>query len=113
MLCRMHFRLGGSSRPTRNVDRHGKWKLRAFASSEVLRKYLESDEPIESVVKQVEACARPADQKKGNGHRHRHQLTPVQLVHVLQSSVPTLLPDMTIDYISLTKRCNALFRALR
>lgn len=54
----------GDPDPAHDFDKQEKWKLRAFASSEVLRKYLESDELIEGVVKQVEAYARLADQKK-------------------------------------------------
>lgn len=45
--------------------------------------------------------------------RRRRQLTPLQFLSALTEYLPTILPTITIDYITLTKKCNRLMRRIR
>lgn len=119
MHARMSFRLGTTG-PTRNFNRHQKWKMQPAAASAVLRDYLASRQSIEGVVMQTEDAlqghAPVAETQKEKSSKHllrRRRLTPFQFVEALQSYMPKVLLDITVDYIALTKTCNELMRTLR
>lgn len=126
--ARMAFRLG-NSRPTRRLDKLQKWKMQITPASKILREYLNRNHTIEGVVQQIEDQLQkhmPAEssdavavsssniQKKSNNENlRRRRLAPLQFVEVLQSYFPEILPNVTVNYIALTKTCNALMRTLR
>lgn len=126
--ARMAFRLG-NSRPTRRLDKLQKRKMQITPASKILREYLNRNHTIEGVVQQIEDQLQkhmPAEssdavavsssniQKKSNNENlRRRRLAPLQFVEVLQSYVPEILPNVTVNYIALTKTCNALMRTLR
>ncbi|KAF9639620.1 hypothetical protein BFW01_g11426 [Lasiodiplodia theobromae] len=130
-FARMAFRIGSSARP-RKMDKEQKLFLHVTPATKALREYLDGKQPVQGVIRQVDdqlqahmpavASATNAanttglskTEKKSTSHSlRRRRLTPLQSVQALQSLMPAILPDITIDYIALTKTCNALMRAVR
>ncbi|KAF4537409.1 uncharacterized protein LTHEOB_1600 [Lasiodiplodia theobromae] len=129
-FARMAFRIGSSARP-RKMDKEQKLFLHVTPATKALREYIDGKQPVQGVIRQVDdqlqehmpvaSSANAATtiglsktEKKSTSHSlRRRRLTPLQSVEALQSLMPAILPDITIDYIALTKTCNALMRAVR
>lgn len=106
----------------RNFERKQPWKLRAGAASASLRQLLENSNSIEHALLQLEAQIEehatsqlPFRKKKNNisSRGRTRQLNPSQIMSRFQQYLPIVLQDMELDYITLTKTCNALLKTIR
>lgn len=82
-------------------------------------------EPLEKTLHQLEEQIQTKEQSlathdKSNlqvpqkkGTNSQRQLSPLQFMSKLERYIPTVLPDMGIDYITLTKTCNKLLKDIR
>jgi hypothetical protein len=123
MLSRMSYRLGMLSN-SKLYDKKNPWKIHSTPVTRTLMQFFESKEPLERTLHQLEEQIHTKEQslvtrrqsnsqvsqQKTNSRRH---LTPLQFISKLEKYIPNVLPDMNIDYITLTKTCNELLRCIR
>lgn len=123
MQSRMFYRLGSVSN-SKIYDKKQPWKIHSSPVTHTLMQFFESKEPLEKIFHQLEEqihnkeqslVARPKSNSQVSQKRttYRRQLTPFQFISKLEKYIPTVLPDMTINYIALTKTCNELLRGIR
>jgi len=118
MFDRFHYRVNirASNRKT--------WKLGCTPATQTLRKFFEIQEPLPRLLHQLESQAQShqaviasslEESARGYSRKNelRKQLTPVQTLTKLRTYITAVLPDMTIDYITLTKTCQKLLRKIR
>jgi hypothetical protein len=123
MQSRIFYRLGGVSN-SKLYDKKQPWKIHSSPATHTLMQIFESKEPIEKIIHQLEeqihnneqslvACPKSNSQVSQKRTTTRRQLTPLQFISKLGKYIPTVIPDMTIDYITLTKTCNELLTGIR
>ncbi|KAI5356921.1 hypothetical protein Slin15195_G090200 [Septoria linicola] len=119
---RMAYRTGYSG-ASRTFDKKKPWKFRTGAASASLRQLVDSKDGLEHALLQLEtqidnhatqqAVRKPKKSTTTPGRRR--QLNPAQIMSRFQQYLPIVLvlKDMDLNYITLTKTCNALIKAIR
>lgn len=116
---RMAYRTAykGSSR---SFDKKQPWKFRTGAASASLKQLLDSTDSVEHALLNLEAQIEDhatsqtiSWSKKNNVSGRRRQLKPAQVMARFQEYLPVVLKDMQLNYVTLTKTCNGLIKAIR
>lgn len=105
----------------KHFDQKQPWKMRTGAASASLKELIESKGTVENALLQLEnQIEAHVSQPESVGRRlkaqkqgRRRQLNPTQLLSRFEEYLPIVFKDMEIDYITLTKTCNALMKQMR
>ncbi|KAL9623429.1 MAG: hypothetical protein Q9160_002322 [Pyrenula sp. 1 TL-2023] len=118
MYRRMAYRTGLTGSQKRFNQKQA-WKITTGVASASLRQLVESKQSIEFALLQLEDqveahtdVSKRTQSKKAQSTRRR-QLTPLKFLDRLEEYLPSVLRDIQIDYITLTKSCNSLMRKIK
>lgn len=119
MVSRLSYRIGASS--ARNWQRFTQkkaWQLRTTAATYSVRQFFDSKEPlpllISALMMQAEVHAGQSGCSSSSARRSKKPvLTPRHALQELSRYIEAVLPDIELDYVTLTKTCNKFFQELR
>lgn len=117
---RMAHRTGATG-SQKHFDKKQLWKMRTGMASQSLKGLVDRKDTIENSLlqleNQIETHLVPAESvkqlKRTQRQGHSQQLNPMQLMSRFEEYLPVVIKDMEIDYITLTKQCNALMKEIR
>lgn len=123
IASRLAVRLGASSlQSARRFNERKPWKIQSTEVSRTLRVFFEQRESFEESLHTLEGHMQDHAQKTADlaargktakGRPYWRQLTPLQFLAQMEAYLPAALPDMELDYVALTKTCNAFMKRLR
>lgn len=119
--CRFSLQLGLSARKYeqqasyRLIRASTKKKKRPMLSvtptSAIFRRFFDRKEPLKDVIFWLESLMQ--ESKKSNKKDTRRTLTPLEFLAQLRDWLPETIPDIHIDYVSMTRTCGMLLKSLR
>ena len=130
MVSRYAYRTGLTTRNSKRFNTKMPWKFQVTPATQAFRAFFSGKESLprllESLAIQAQAhddqarSAPPNNQgptstaaQQRQQQQHYKPLTPRRTVRLLESYIATVLPDIELDYVNLTRRCNVLMRRLR
>lgn len=85
-------------------------KIAGTPTSNIFREYFDGKAEMKDCLYRLEALEPAESRKKWAARRH---LTPLEFLVQMRDLLPRTLPDMRIDYISMTRTCNMLLKRIR
>ena len=129
MVSRYAYRTGLKTRNSKRFNTKMPWKFQATPATQTFRAFFSGKESLSQLLGTLaiqaqshsgQASSAPRNQGPARTvaqqQQHQHhipKITPRHTMRLLESYIATVLPDIELDYINLTRRCNALMRRLR
>lgn len=118
--CRFSLQLGLSARKyeqrasyrlIRASTKKKRPMLSVTPTSAIFRRFFDRKEPLKDVIFWLESLMQ--ESKKSNKKDTRRTLTPLEFLTQLGDWLPETIPDIHIDYVSMTRTCGILLKTLR
>lgn len=118
--CRFSLQLGLSARKyeqqasyrlIRASTKKKRPMLSVTPTSAIFRRFFDRKEPLKDVIFWLESLMQGS--KKSNKKDSRRTLTPLEFLTQLRDWLPETIPDIHIDYVSMTRTCGMLLKTLR
>lgn len=118
--CRFSLQLGLSARKyeqqasyrlIRASTKKKRPMLSVTPTSAIFRRFFDRKEPLKDVIFWLESLMQ--ESKKSNKKDTRRTLTPLEFLAQLRDWLPETIPDIHIDYVSMTRTCGMLLKSLR
>lgn len=127
MVARFAYRTGIAAINSRRFHAKQPWKFQTTAATQTLRKFFMANESLPRVLASLSAQAEThelspykvgkpaAGTGKSPARRQTSQrdLTPRQAFSRLEKYIDAVLPDIQMDYVSITRQCNKFLRNVR
>lgn len=85
--------------------------LSVTPTSAIFRRFFDRKEPLKDAIFWLESLMQ--ESKKSNKKGTRRTLTPLEFLTQLSDWLPKTIPDIHIDYVSMTRTCGMLLKTLR
>lgn len=118
--CRFSLQLGLSARKyeqqasyrlIRASTKKKRPMLSVTPTSAIFRRFFDRKEPLKDVIFWLESLMQ--ESKKSNKKGTRRTLTPLEFLTKLSDWLPETMPDIHIDYVSMTRTCGILLKTIR
>lgn len=118
--CRFSLQLGLSARKyeqqasyrlIRASTKKKRPMLSVTPTSAIFRRFFDRKEPLKDVIFWLESLMQ--ESRKSNKKGTRRTLTPLEFLTQLSDGLPETIPDIHIDYVSMTRTCGMLLKTLR
>lgn len=118
--CRFSLQLGLSARKyeqqasyrlIRASTKKKRPMLSVTPTSAIFRRFFDRKEPLKDVIFWLESLMQ--ESRKSNKKGTRRTLTPLEFLTQLSDWLPETIPDIHIDYVSMTRTCGMLLKTLR